>query len=258
MHTLRLLLPLVIGCSAAPPSSGKSATDTGGSDPATPCSATVDTDADGLDDCTEAELGTDPSVQDTDGDGFSDAEEVACVSDPLASDEACYACGWPHNDPGTLSDPGAEVGDTMANLALVDQCGERVDLWDFAGSWHVLYATASWCSSCLRDAEQFDAVQAGLAEETGLPVAIPTVLFQDSGGSLPGPDEGRRYAELAGIVQQPVFADPVAGVLAATSYDGRLLPGVCVLSPDLELVACAEGPDAFEAMIDVVRAEARR
>jgi hypothetical protein len=40
------------------------------------CSATIDTDADGLPDSREEELGTDPELLDTDGDGLSDGAEV--------------------------------------------------------------------------------------------------------------------------------------------------------------------------------------
>ena len=36
----------------------------------------ADSDGDGLDDCTEQEMGTDPENTDSDGDGFSDADEL--------------------------------------------------------------------------------------------------------------------------------------------------------------------------------------
>ena len=108
------------------------------------CSAELDADSDGIDDCTEEDLGTDPLLADSDGDGVSDKEEVDCVSDPLNADEQCYACGWKHNDPETLVSNGSELGDVMANLQLEDQCGEVVDTWDFYGEYHILYMTAAW------------------------------------------------------------------------------------------------------------------
>ena len=119
--------------------SGASADDTAGAD----CSD-GDTDGDGLTGCDEVALGTDPDVADSDGDGVSDGDEAACVSDPLDASEQCYACGWPHRDPGDLGTPGAEVGDTIANLAITDQCGEEVKLWDFAEEYHILFMTAEW------------------------------------------------------------------------------------------------------------------
>ena len=108
------------------------------------CSDDKDADADGLDDCTELELGTDPEKADSDNDGFTDPEEIDCVSNPLDGEEGCYACGWEHNDPGTLVGTGTDVGDVMNNIQLIDQCGELVDTWDFYGEYHVLYMTAAW------------------------------------------------------------------------------------------------------------------
>ena len=108
------------------------------------CDDSIDTDGDGLSDCNEAQLGTDPSEIDTDGDGVTDFVESDCSSDPLDADDACYACGWQKNDPGTLSETGTEVGDTIGNLQMVDQCGETTSLWDFYGEYHVLFMTAAW------------------------------------------------------------------------------------------------------------------
>ncbi len=109
-----------------------------------PCSADLDSDGDGLDDCAEEELGTNPTNDDSDGDGFTDSEELDCVSNPLDVDEQCYACGWEHNDPGTLVSEGTREGDVIKNIELVDQCGDMVDVWDFHGEYHVLYMTAAW------------------------------------------------------------------------------------------------------------------
>jgi hypothetical protein len=81
---------------------------------------------------------------DADMDGINNCDEIACVSDPYDAQEKCYACGWQHNDPGTLVANGNGVGSTVANLELVDQCGEATKLWDFAEEYHILYMTAAW------------------------------------------------------------------------------------------------------------------
>ena len=108
------------------------------------CSTDQDLDSDGLNDCEEAELGTDPNTSVSDGDGLTDLEEMDCVSDPTDATELCYSCGWAHNDPGNLSSTGMAEGDVIENIQMVDQCGDNVDLWDFHGAYHILYMTAAW------------------------------------------------------------------------------------------------------------------
>jgi hypothetical protein len=114
-----------------------------GDDDTSACSED-DADGDGLDGCTEEALGTDPDEADTDGDGVSDGDEVECVSDPTDGDEVCFACGWPHNDPGDLVSTGSGEGDVAANMEFTDVCEEMVHLWDFAREYHILWMTASW------------------------------------------------------------------------------------------------------------------
>ena len=141
MYRFFLLLPLLVslGCESEKPDDTAPPADSD-----TPDCSTDDVDGDGLDGCAEAELGTDPDNADSDGDGTSDGDEVDCVSDPMDADEVCYACGWPHNDPGDLAATGADLGDVVENIGFTDQCGELVDLWDFAQEYHILFITASW------------------------------------------------------------------------------------------------------------------
>jgi hypothetical protein len=106
--------------------------------------SSADGDGDGLGDCEEVEAGTDPNAEDGDGDGISDPDELDCASDPNDASDVCYGCGWAQNDPGDLVSTGSEVGDVIANLDLVDQCGDNVQLWDLAGEYHILFMTASW------------------------------------------------------------------------------------------------------------------
>jgi hypothetical protein len=54
--------------------------------PALPCQDTVDTDGDGLRDCEEDFLGTDPGLPDTDGDHMLDGLELRIHTDPLIAD----------------------------------------------------------------------------------------------------------------------------------------------------------------------------
>jgi von Willebrand factor type A domain/Bacterial TSP3 repeat len=54
--------------------------------PKCPAGVTCDTDGDGLNDCEEYELGTDPELVDTDGDGIPDGLEVKWGMDPTRDD----------------------------------------------------------------------------------------------------------------------------------------------------------------------------
>ena len=84
------------------------------------------------------------SLTDPDGDGFENDEEAACGSDPESAESTCYECGWRRGDPGDLVAGDASEGQTVPNVTVVDACGARVPLWDFAGEYHVLFLTAAW------------------------------------------------------------------------------------------------------------------
>lgn len=139
---LLALLPFVVACASG--GGGKNGSDTSDDGGGDGCSETEDADGDGLDDCAELEWGTDGARADSDADGTTDGAEVTCGSDPLDQAEVCYTCGWKHGDPGDLGAVGPEVGDTIENLALFDQCEEAVDLWDLAEEYHILFITAAW------------------------------------------------------------------------------------------------------------------
>lgn len=138
---LSLVLSACGGDDATAPRAASSSSGVGGTGGA---SAVANADGDCLSDEEEAALGTDPTLADSDGDGTGDCEEVACVSDPTDGVEECYACGWKHDAPEGLASTGHDEGDVIENLALVDQCMEPLQLWDFAREYHILFMTAAW------------------------------------------------------------------------------------------------------------------
>lgn len=216
------------------------------------CDATTDADGDGLDDCAEEALGTNPQSADSDGDGFSDGEEVDCTSDPMSPDEQCYACGWSHSDPGDLVSTGADIGDTIVNIPLVDSCGEAVPLWDFAGTYHILFMTTSWCSACRAEAEEIpdrtaDFLANGLVDD----FSYILVLSEDNLSNPPDAEDAIAFDEAVKAEGFPITADPGQKVVTDTPWDGYRLPGKCVLSPEMELLHCYTGDDdteGFEAI----------
>jgi len=223
-------------------------------DTAAGCDASADADGDGLDDCEEAGLGTDPQQADSDGDGFSDSEELDCVSDPTDSSEQCYACGWEHSDPGTLTATGAEIGDTIENILLVDSCSEEVPLWDFAGEYHILFLTTSWCSFCRAEAEEIPARTSDFLDE-GLVDAFSYILIlsEDYLSNPPDADDAIDYDDDVSASGFPITANPDQTIVTGTPWDGFRLPGKCVLSPEMEIIHCYTGDDdaeGFQAIRD--------
>ena len=106
----------------------------------------MDANADGdcMTDAEELAIGTDPNSVDSDNDGTSDCDEIDCVSNPIDGNEVCYACGWKHNDPGDIVSTGSTVGSVMANFSLIDQCGDLVDAYDFAGAYRIFHSLPAW------------------------------------------------------------------------------------------------------------------
>ena len=222
------------------------------------CDPLLDADADGLDDCTELELGTSKDASDSDGDGFSDYDEVQCVSDPVDSSEVCYACGWEHNDPGDLSSIGKQEGDTLRNLEMIDQCGETVAIHDLAGAYHIAFITTQWCTSCLAEASELRQRTIDFEAEAGMAFSYVIMLFQDIAGDPPDDEVAAEYADVVDARQRiPVLSDTEQAIIDYTPYDGSSLPGKCVLSDRLEMLDCYTGHSDDDAeAFDLIREHA--
>jgi hypothetical protein len=115
----------------------------------------LDSDGDGLPDVLEEELGTDPDLADSDSDGYTDFEEHDAGTDPLDSASVIYAGGWPYNpDKDAIEDPGwdseAAEGRVLPRYLALDQYGDEVDLYDFAGhDRQIVLDIGTWfCEPC--------------------------------------------------------------------------------------------------------------
>lgn len=138
------------GDSAPVDSAGESAGDSGADTAAPP-----DTDQDRLTDADEARYGTDPHDPDSDDDRYLDGDEVAEGTDPLDPESRIYTGYWPYNpEKGALDDPGwagtAAWGERLPRARWLDQHGEAVDLYDFAGQGVPVLVNncAIWCDWC--------------------------------------------------------------------------------------------------------------
>lgn len=216
-----------------------------------------DGDGDGLDDCVEAdELGTDPTLPDSDGDGATDGEELDCDADPLDATSTCYACNWPQRDPGDLATTGDAEGDVVAALTFKDQCREDVALYDFAGTYQILFMTAVWCQPCIAEAKELEKRTRQFTRRTGLPFHYSVVLFEDAQSQPPRARDAVGYAETITASTMPVFASTDVGILEHTPYDGKSLPGKCIVTPDMELLHCTTGHGDDQDLFDRIEAHA--
>jgi hypothetical protein len=121
----------------------------------------ADSDSDGVSDADEVSAGTNPVSADTDGDGFSDMEEATAGTDPLlrwawpfggeqwpdmsAFGETAYPSGWAQ-------------GDTVPEIAMIDQFGAALEVARFHGYVVLLDFSAGWCVPCRNAAEEAQAM----------------------------------------------------------------------------------------------------
>ena len=132
--------------------------------------SSADSDDDSIEDADEVELGTDPLAADSDEDGYLDAWEVAEGSDPTDAESKIYTGGWPYNpNKDAIEDPGfsgsAAEGETLPRFAWVDQFGDTVDIYDFAGQGKpvVIDLSGAWCYWCNELAKLMEGKRSQLA-----------------------------------------------------------------------------------------------
>lgn len=100
-----------------------------------PSFCTDDSDGDGLYDCFEDYLGTDPFDVDTDLDGYEDGYEWNNFSDPLDMLDYDYLGGWDHFPyPADLQGEGVEFGQVHHQIQAEDANHQFVSLYSFYGN----------------------------------------------------------------------------------------------------------------------------
>jgi len=219
----------------------------------------ADEDDDGLSDAEEAELGTDPQVADTDGDGYRDYDEVLEGSDPLDDTSWIYLGHWPYNsDKDAIEDPGwestAAEGARIPRYRAVDQHGQEVDLYDFAGHGRpVVLDVATWfCEPCKALAAWFATGETREVEEFAwwsedyLPlrdmvangdITWITVIY--SLGTPVSPEDVARWDETFPNEHIPVLAD--TDLVLQEWLEVRAMPRIDVLSEQMNLLLFEPG-----------------
>jgi len=216
----------------------------------------ADTDGDGLNDGDEVDADVDPVLWDTDGDGYSDFQEIDFGSDPLDIASGIYAGGWPYNPfKDDLEDPGMEagpsLGERIGRFTLVDQFGEEVDLYDYAGhdADVIIDVSAMWCGPCKSISGWLDGNNpAGFASLEPIREAVlngdllwVTVLAEDNQGNFPDEAEIKQWADHYPESDRIAVLGDKGAVDLAEYYDIGFYPSLFLLDSDLELV---KGPSA--------------
>ncbi len=221
-----------------------------------------DSDGDGLSDSEEYDLGSDPQNEDSDGDGYLDAWEVAEGSDPADADDRIYVGNWPYNPnkddysaPTAAADTSTSEGSPLLRLELMDQWGDMVDPYDFAGQgkYVAVDISAIWCGPCnqLARAISNGNPNAGWGKAPELvhngDVFWLTILGENNSGRVPTLENLEDwYSD---------YPDPLVPVLADTAdndYVNALIAGgwptIYVFDENLELVAGPTSSDHYYAL----------
>lgn len=209
----------------------------------------ADSDNDGLLDGEERDLGTDPLAEDSDGDGYGDQAEVLAGTDPANGASLIYQGGWPFNaDKDAMEDPGinasANVGDRLPRRTGVDQFGDTVDLYDFAGQGKpiIIDLSAEWCPPCRDMAEWLEGESSTYSEYNNVKRAVNqgdvywiTLIGQNNQGGQANAATVERWADDFPHEHVPVVVDRGERL---TDWAGlRAFPSVMMLDENLEIVA---------------------
>lgn len=215
----------------------------------------IDDDGDGLNDAAEKEAGSDPRAADTDSDGYTDAEEVDFGSDPADNNDYIYYGGWPYNiDKDSMEDPGwdgsAKEGSWLPRFKWVDQFGDEVDIYDFAGHGVpvMLDLSGLWCGWCHEVADFIDGEDT-VFNGTGyddLPGMVEngevfwiTVIDADNNLQPAVPEDGEAWYNKHKNANIPVLVDENQELTAWYNPSGY--PTMALLDDDLRIVSFDKG-----------------
>ena len=102
---------------------------------------------------------------------------------------------------------------------------------------------------CLQDAQD------EFIAETGLEFSFLFALFEGGSGNPATADDCAAYAETINNPSFPVFADSNYLVKNATPMrNGH--PEMCALTPDMEIISCYAGHNAYENCLDDIKEHA--
>ena len=169
-----------------------------------------------------------------------------------------YAHGWPQAAPEAYGgDYRLEIGATIPDAWLPDQCGDSLRLHDFEGVWFVLDVAAVDCPPC-RDMAEDEPDFLATMREAGVDVRVVTLLRSSLSDGL----ETTPTATLMDWVDtfdvhDPVVADRGYGYwVVGTAMDewggGFGYPSWVVVDPELTAVATGVGYGGWDPIAEAI------
>jgi hypothetical protein len=184
------------------------------------------------------------------------------TEDPWGPRAAAYACEWECNDPGTLEpDYDLALGDTLPNARLEDACGERVDLWDFYGSYIVMDSSQSDCGPCRSMAEQeHDFVQQ--MRDAGIPVRVVTMLGNGLADPYGTPDQDTldewvdTYDLTEPVLKDRGFTYALFPSFLADEYEEDYgFPAWIIVDPEMKLIFGNVGFSSWDDVAEAIQGD---
>lgn len=166
----------------------------------------------------------------------------------LYSDGVLSAYAWvaPENDWPITTPPEGIVGEgffdgqVVPDVRGVDQHGNQVSLWQFAGRHVLLDVSAMWCAPCQELGAGTEHIYQEYLEHD---VVYLTVIQQDVEGNDADVEELNQWATLpssAGgeydLITAPIMSDPLGANGSAGAIQNGQFPEVMVIGPDLTVL----------------------
>lgn len=133
----------------------------------------------------------------------------ACASGGSLEDTAA----WADNAAGDEPTVGWDVGDVVPNLALLDQDGDVVSLYEHTDAIIVLELFAAWCTTCQKAAPELEQLWLEHADQ-GLVVLSPMMEAPD--GQLPQAADVAAWAERYALERPVLVGNDSVGFQAAS------------------------------------------
>ena len=181
------------------------------------------------------------------------------LAEPFPDRTAPYACGWPQEDPGDLvQDYELVEGGTFPNVRLVDQCGDKLALWDLYGRWLVMTTSQPDCGPCIQMAAGSDAFVADM-EALGVDVMVVDILGNGLSEPNVTPDDAtvQDWVDNNGVTD-PVLFDRGFGLAMFPTFvedfsgEDFGYPTWLLVNPEMELVYGNVGFGDWESVGDVI------